>query len=484
MSRWQEEFNNHSFQAQWLDLKKRADSIVLLDETITTDVEELARLRKVVTYIDNLLISADPELLPANIWENSNIQTSKVIQQLNEFSNNYNIGHLRNANNHLDNILSYIRPYVVSTKDSAKAAGRAFNEYSRTVRKCIDTLNEETGVAIESIENYKAQAEAIFTSATVIQEKIKNYESFLFIDSDNEDSLESRIEELYKDIKDQYNKIEDYHDQLTKGDEEESAIILQIETAKNNALDHSNTISDALKDTEDKLAELKNFYNKIYGKENDNGEVEGGLQKELITRSKDLEDFKTKQQKAYAAALEEINSLLPGATSAGLATAYRQLKVSAERQVRKYTHIFYKALALLGLAAFYLSIKKVGWVHLELVEATGIEELFKQLMYKLPLIAPILWLALFSSKRRSEFQRLQQEYAHKEALAKSYQSFKKQINELGEDHNTLMAKLLDTAISAVAFNASATLDGKHGDKIPIQEVGEAALNTLRGKQAE
>ena len=55
------------------------------------------------------------------------------------------------------------------------------------------------------------------------------------------------------------------------------------------------------------------------------------------------------------------------------------------------------------------------------------------LLYSTPVLGPVLWIVLSASKRRSEFQRLQQEYAHKEALAKSYAGFKEQIDSLDKD---------------------------------------------------
>ena len=75
----------------------------------------------------------------------------------------------------------------------------------------------------------------------------------------------------------------------------------------------------------------------------------------------------------------------------------------------------------------------------------------------------------FASKRRSENQRLQQEYAHKEAVAKSYIGYKEQIDELGEDDKVLLKKLLDSSINTVSYNASESLDKKHGDATPAQE---------------
>jgi DNA polymerase I-like protein with 3'-5' exonuclease and polymerase domains len=95
------------------------------------------------------------------------------------------------------------------------------------------------------------------------------------------------------------------------------------------------------------------------------------------------------------------------------------------------------------------------------------------ILHKLPLLIPLLWITYFVSSRRSEALRLQQEYAHKEAIAKSFESFKKQINELRDnktEKEVLMTKLLGVAIDAIAFNASNTLDGKHKDKTPFDSL--------------
>jgi hypothetical protein len=81
-------------------------------------------------------------------------------------------------------------------------------------------------------------------------------------------------------------------------------------------------------------------------------------------------------------------------------------------------------------------------------------------------------LALFSSTRRSQYERLQQEYAHKEALATSYESYKKQLQDLKGDSDALQRELISKAIEAVAYNASITLDGKHQEKLPSQQLIE------------
>ena len=39
-------------------------------------------------------------------------------------------------------------------------------------------------------------------------------------------------------------------------------------------------------------------------------------------------------------------------------------------------------------------------------------------------------------------------------------------------YNSLTKRLLETTISAIAFNASSTLDKNHGDKLVIQKIAE------------
>jgi len=123
-------------------------------------------------------------------------------------------------------------------------------------------------------------------------------------------------------------------------------------------------------------------------------------------------------------------------------------------------------------------IDGIGFFYINFVDVSTLDKFTNNLLYKVSIFLPVVWLALFASKRRSEAQRLQQEYAHKEALAKSYQSFKKQLDELGSDDTILLKQLIASAIGAVSYNASVTLDGKHGDKVPTQSVIENIVETV------
>jgi hypothetical protein len=87
----------------------------------------------------------------------------------------------------------------------------------------------------------------------------------------------------------------------------------------------------------------------------------------------------------------------------------------------------------------------------------------------------MVWLALFSATRRSQYERLQQEYAHKEALASSYESYKIQLQDLNGASEDLQRELIAKAVEAIAYNASATLDGKnHKEKPPLLQLLDQA----------
>jgi hypothetical protein len=479
MSRWSDQFKSHPFRNQWNAIKNLSETIKLTDETVKTDLEELARLRKVVTFVDELLGAVDPELFPQNIWNLFDGQAQQCVNELRSYEQNRNIGHMQGANANLDNILTYVRPYIVSGKAAAQAANRAFDAYAKTATDHIDVLRKNTHSVISDIQQIKSQANSVYQEIEQFKKPIQEFERDLFQGTPEEKGLKERIFALFEESKGWNSEILSYFQKLTKGNEQESSIILQIDETKAKALKDREAIRDALKSVDGEINDLNDFYIMVFGEDKEEGKAEGGLKIELEKRLDDLEEFKKKQQDAYVALIEEINSLLPGATSAGLATAFKDLKVASESDVKKYTKRFYCSLGILALMAVTLVVHKIGgeqWI--EFIDISDPLTWFQKLIYKLPLLGPVLWFTLFASKRRSEFQRLQQEYAHKEALAKSYHGFKEQIERLNLQDEALMRQLLESVIAAISFNASETLDGKHGDKTPIQEIIEKTVQII------
>lgn len=471
MSRWTEQFKNHGFRDSWQELLIKRNTLAVVDPTIETHVTEMARLKKVISYLDELVSAVDPELVPLNIWNQFHEQAQACIGQINSFEQNKDIGHIQNANGNLDNLLSYIRPYMVSGKGAAQAAGRAFIAYAESVSENIKKLSDLTSETVRNTKNNEEVTQRLLKAAEDAKAKIDAIERRLFEGTDEEDSLQEQLDTLHEEAQEWHEAIGQFHKRLTSGTETESAIILQIEEAKRKIFSNRDDIIEGRKAVDEQFKNLGTFYQQIFGQTDEEGKTSGGLKNELEIRSAELSEFKEIQQKAYKTSLEEIESLLPGATSAGLASAYHELKTSFDKPIHNASNLFYAALAGLLTTAFLMITHKIGFLYIEFVEFTPEElpVLLTSLAYKLPFLLPLLWLAIFATKRRSEASRLQQEYAHKEAIAKSYQSFKQQIEALNKEDDILMVQLLEKAIFAIAFNASVTLDGKHGDKMPILE---------------
>jgi len=480
MSRWIEGFKNHAFQASWINVKNSLEEISIPAGTTAPNLKEYARLKKVVEYIDALLKSSDPELIPLGIWKNFVGQANNVNSQIANFNANNNFSHLTSANTYLDNILTYISPYVRNGKVAAQTAGRAFKAYSDAITEHIEKVETTAGQALTHTQQARDSAQALLSEIKVKKGEIDKLEQELLIGAEEEPSLKNRMETLEGETKAWHSKVSEFHLKLTKGNEEESSIILQIDEAKAKALNNTEKTQLALDDSEKVIKDLSNFNEEIFGKENDQGKRSGGLKSELDLRNEEIAEFQKQQETKYSTLIDEIESLLPGATSAGLATAYKDLKESYDDPIKNMTRTFYGSLIGLLIVGVVLITNKVGWFYINFIEIEEASKLLNNILIKLPITIPLVWLAVFASKRRSQNMRLQQEYAHKEALAKSYQGFKKQIEGLGNDKDDILLKqLLQAAIEGVSFNASGTLDGKHGDKVPIIDDIEGLVKVLK-----
>jgi len=475
MSRWVENFENHAFQKTWSDIKSVVNDIRVVDETIVTDVKEVARLKKVISLIDSLLRSLDPELVPVSTWNNFNNQAIPCLSQLNNYQQNKSISHIQQANSHIDNILTYVRPYEVSDGDIGEAVIIAFKEYSHTVEEQILQLKNKTAEIVRITMENKEKTKVILDEANVSKNKIDNLDKYIFENRGEGKGIKEEYIDIYNDFQAKLAEINSFYQKLLSGTQNEGAIVLQVEDAKKKVISNSKEVEGYTNTTKEYLEKLGDFYKKIFGSETE-GSI--GLEQELEKRLKELSDFKENQAKTYETLLDQIESLLPGATSAGLATAYSELKDSYSTSIKVFSGIFYVSqVAIFGLALYL--VNHLSSITLD--SSVSLATVISGISYRLLLITPPIWLAIFSSRRRSENRRLEQEYAHKEALAKSYHSFKQQVKDLNDNDDRLMKQLLENMISAIAFNASCTLDGKHGDNMPILETIERISESLSGK---
>lgn len=357
-------------------------------------------------------------------------------------------------------------------KDALESYHASISEYSDSYRTSGRDLLTE-------LKGKKTSVLRIEEEVTTIKNNISSYEKELFENDGDSKGIKDSIQELFSNFKEEKNKISQFYHEALIGDESNNSIkkkvldalaTIQAEQAK--ALKYVESISEEKRD-------LEELYLKVFGDEDsDNEKTKHGLYEEVNRRIKQLDQFYEDQKLKLDAQFKEIEGLLPGATSAGLSQAFLDMKISFNDPIKNFTRMFYDSLALIIVIAFIAMIDTVGTNGIKFIHYDSIGEFASTLGWKLPVIGAAIWLAAFASKRRSEAQRLQQEYAHKEAIAKSYHGFKTQIESLRQEDQAMLRTLMTKAIESLAENASKTLDGNHGDKTPLQELVETVAPSL------
>jgi len=432
---------------------------------------ELNRLDRATEFISSAVVTVHPfaELMNPDI-QNHVTNFENRLSQLQSAQPEQLPKLVSNLNNDVTAILDRLSPYLSNT-ESARAAGQAFGRYKRLVeaqekeiRKIKATIDE----ASKSIQSTKDAAET--------------YRIELLEGTEEKKSIQSEIHERASHIDKMLSATESFYRKLTEGDAESASIENKIVEARASAVANSDEITKKLTAAKNMLTDLDRIHSEVMGAnaDTDGDTNERGLKAQLEARTTQLDNLVSEFEQKFSGVQEQIEGLLPGATSAGLATAYNNRRIKAERDARFYSRAFFVGICLLALSAAAtvtqsFSLQTLSW---ELISFASAKEYLDKLLFKLPIVIPILWATLTVSKRRSEMHRLAEEYAHKEALAQSYEGFKQQITEMGKDDEPLIRDLLEVILKAISINAATTLEGKHGEKMPIQEAIEEAMRTV------
>ncbi|GKS83673.1 hypothetical protein AVMA1855_05995 [Acidovorax sp. SUPP1855] len=473
MTRWKREFEQHPFKQVWADLMVEAGKLEVDDTTVVEAVEEAARLKKALAFIDKIISHVDLELIPRSVWSNCESQAQVCFSQIRSFSTSRGVNHLVAANENADNLLSYVRPYMVAPEQALEAIGVAVKAFSDQVVSYTRSFQERGSHAQAVLAAAEGDARARLNNIEAMEQKAQKFDAYLFEGIDGNVSMETFVERLSEKIQSRLQEIDALHLKLIHGPDSTSA---QIAAADKQIRNIHDQLDSMLKGVKAECSELGGFHDRIFGTKAsmDDDRREGGLKAELDDRIAQLTKFEAEHRTRHQAMFDKIDSLLPGAASAGLATAYKSMRDSFQKPISRYTQAFYAALGLLFLGGLFIVSDSISIIPLEikLVQARDWQDVLRTMLTRLPIIVPVVWVAIFSATRRSQYERLQQEYAHKEALASSYESYKKQLQDLQVDAEQLQQVLIAKAVDAIAYNASVTLDGKHMEKPPALQLLE------------
>lgn len=471
------------FLDAWKEWTNSVDDVkISTDGSESVNVkQEIARLLKAIAYLDKSVMSIDRDLVPLSLWTECANYCISYKPNIEAAITSQTEASIIPANANIDNLLVILSPYIQDNLSTLKALKPAFNTHLKHISKELEAYDEKSSALVKELEDKRGQSTEAYDEILTYKDSISKLYTEFLIGIDEQPSLQDKLQELETTIDAQYTKINEFYQTLVTN---EDSIKSKVDTAQELVIDSSIKIKNYLTDFSDKLDELSNFHKKIFGEPDDKGNIENGLKFEFSERREELTLLKSMQDEQYNAMKKNIESLLPGATSAGLASAYHDLSESFINPIRIYTVLFSLSIViLLGLALYFTNQNTI--LTDTTTDITIVKDIGIFLLQRLPIILPVIWFAVFSSKRRSEAERLKQEYAHKEALAKSYQSFKNQIEALDEERQEpLLEKLLAATIDTIAANASNTLDKRHGDNAPLFGVLDKTIDRLPSIKSE
>lgn len=196
-------------------------------------------------------------------------------------------------------------------------------------------------------------------------------------------------------------------------------------------------------------------------------ETTSEIQNNINDYYKTLSEF----HKAYTDLHSKIEGLLPNATSAGLASAFRNQKDRFKWPQKIWLGTFITAIFLLlaagsqGILGFLSSGTLDTW-----------DSILRHIISRLPIIAPLVWLAIYAGRNYTLALRLQEEYAFKEAVSTAFEGYKRQMAEIsgtGENALSPIVTLCENVLQALAQRPGRIYEGVHNDVTPLTPIMNA-----------
>ncbi len=313
------------------------------------------------------------------------------------------------------------------------------------VTRITNSLEQNFKLIIkEKTEEYTNELNEIVKLKENVENKISEVNKIITRLEDKENTADETLEE-----------IKDVRDKIYEPDVNDIVLADEIETF----IEENNNFN---KKTSSIYEELRKYKKAILGYKDEKGKQIEGLKHKFDQQINSFQNLYQLNEEKQKELFQRIEGLLKGASTVALSKSFNEHKESFNISNWVWIFIFIISIgSMMGLSVW-------GFVNADY----KFEEMWKYTLGNIPFLAGAVWLAVYSSKQRSQNKRLQQEYAYKEDVAKIYYGLKQEIESMGKTEigTKLNQQILETIISVVAENPSNTLESKsHEDKGPILE---------------
>ena len=200
---------------------------------------------------------------------------------------------------------------------------------------------------------------------------------------------------------------------------------------------------------------------------------------QTLTRVSSYEEELTKLKADFAALHAKTEALLPGATSAGLASAFREQKSRFDGPQKNWLATFIAAVVLLLAAGL------IGLPGLHSGEANpSWDVILRHIVNRLPLVGPLVWLGIYAGRNYMLALRMQDEYAFKEAISATFEGYKREMAAIQGpvDKASPLVTLCENVLGTLAQRPGRIYEGKHEDITPLapltKAIGDIAVRVM------
>ncbi|MEW5794905.1 MAG: hypothetical protein AB1772_00965 [Candidatus Zixiibacteriota bacterium] len=327
--------------------------------------------------------------------------------------------------------------------------------FTLTWQSRLQDLSGQTAVYKDTenrLKNLEIQAQRVvneLTQALDLRDKLQN--------------LVTQLEEAQTNFATQYTLIKQNADESTKVKTDIDTLggaatntVTQIETDRDKVSKLLSSIEAVKTQVDLRDGEIKEYKDSVAEINTKADDLVSRLNKELKNTFETRDDMVEKLNQVH----DRAESLLPGTTSAGLAHAFRQRKEDIAK-TKKLWFIYFAA-SILSLVGFVILIV------LEYPSGTATQtnaDWWQHVLQRTPLTFPFIWAGWFFGRNFGHMIRLEEVYAFKETVSRSFEGYKTQMSEVSADKG--LPYLCEEAIKILSASPLSIFERQTSDETPV-----------------
>lgn len=144
MSNWEQRVRDHQIHGKLMQVESLIEACEQIKDIDSNAVVALYRIRDVARRTGETIAALDPVLIPVSTLNNLSSQFQEVVKEVSSYRANKNAGHLNNANDHIDIILTQLSslPFQIGN-GKTKGFAESLTTFRKTIEKYTKSLEEK-----------------------------------------------------------------------------------------------------------------------------------------------------------------------------------------------------------------------------------------------------------------------------------------------------------------------------------------------------